>query len=403
MEKIEAMEFAGATILFDVKFAQYIPKAFEYWRRAHQLRQMEIEVNGPSSEKILGRKIGRHVEWTTLEELDKIMKNPEEYKVHSLLVKLRIISGRIPHSHGHIYYYKHHKLSTLYIDEVRESAFLNSEELDSIEESIQCLDIKWGMLDLVIHRFGPSSTIKGLWVEEYVNELAMTFENYPSLINFERIKISLDLILQAMDSSPVTRKNGETGTNEIFLQIKTYCFAPSLFALLEMIFRLPEIPNEHDMSLLTQSLRKLGPGKLGILLLPACKNICKFNHYLALVRVLLEAGADPNVAVDKVTGNASLHVAAGFCNQDFCDATGTLLLENGAHLDRINKAGQTAMDVWIETRNRIRATIRWVSRPNWCRAVPKLLCLSARCVRVNKISYTEGKSPIILHSLIELR
>jgi len=398
MEKIEAMEFAGATILFDAKYAPFIPKAFEYWRRAHQLRETEKQTSGSSADKILGRKIGTHVEWTTLTELDKIMENPEEYKVQSLLVKLRILSGRNSHAE-YKYRFKHYSLSSLYMNKLRESAVL-----DSIEESIQCLDINWVTLDLVIRRLDPLSTSEGLWIqiEEYIRELVGTFKTYPSLINFERIKTSLDLILQATDSSPITVTNGEHVTDESYLRLRGTHFTPSLLNLLEMIFRLPGIPNEHNMDLLNQSLRQLGPRRLGNLLLPACKNVYKFNN-LALVRVLLEAGADPNVAVDADAGNTSLHVAAGFHDQELCEATGTLLLEHGAHLDRVNKAGQTAVDVWIETWNRTRAATRWDSRPNWCRAVPKLLCLSARCVRINNLPYTDGKTPIILHSLIELR
>jgi len=45
MEKIEAMEVVGATILLNITRSRNrpFPKAFEYWRRVHQLRQMEIK------------------------------------------------------------------------------------------------------------------------------------------------------------------------------------------------------------------------------------------------------------------------------------------------------------------------------------------------------------------------
>jgi len=309
------------------------------------------------------------------------MEKPEEYKVQSLLVKLRILSGRIPYD-ANYYYYIHHNLSTLYAEQLCEYTSLNSEK-----GFIQYLDIRWGTFDLVIRRLHPSSTNEGLWIqiEDYVEELVWTLKKHETFINFERIKTSLDLILQATDSSPATVTNGEHRTGESLLRLHGTYFTKSLLTLLELIFHLPEISNEHNTDLLTQSLRKLGPRRLGYLLQPACRNICKFNN-LALVRVLLEAGADPNVAVDEDAGNASLHVAAGFHDQELCEATGNLLLEHGAHLDRVNKAGKTAVDVWIETRNRIRASTRWDSRPNWCRAVPNLLWLSARCVRAGSLS-----------------
>jgi len=67
-EKMEALELAGSTILLEAPSSLF-PKAFDCWRRAHQLR----EAAGPSAEKKLGRKIGSNVEWTTLAELDQLI------------------------------------------------------------------------------------------------------------------------------------------------------------------------------------------------------------------------------------------------------------------------------------------------------------------------------------------
>ena len=64
-------------------------------------------------------------------------------------------------------------------------------------------------------------------------------------------------------------------------------------------------------------------------------------------------------------------------------------MERSAHLDRVNKNGKTALDVWIGTRKRIRAATIWIYRPIRCRTVPKLMCLSARCVCVHKIPYID--------------
>jgi len=76
MEKIEAMELAGAHILLNIPcpIISQFPKAFQYWRQAHHLRQIEKERSGSSAEKILGRKIGRNVEWTTLDEIEDHFK-----------------------------------------------------------------------------------------------------------------------------------------------------------------------------------------------------------------------------------------------------------------------------------------------------------------------------------------
>jgi len=137
-EKMIAMELSGAAILFDGANAPHSPKAFEYWRRAHQLRQMGIDVNGPSCEKVLGRKIGSHVEWTTLADLDQLEQHPEDYQIQAILVKLRILSSFPGNSH--------HTLSTWCINYLPESTSLEEDE-----KFTQILDVRWGMLDKVIH------------------------------------------------------------------------------------------------------------------------------------------------------------------------------------------------------------------------------------------------------------
>ena len=62
------------------------------------------------------------------------------------------------------------------------------------------------------------------------------------------------------------------------------------------------------MDRLKQSLLQFEARRLGNLLLTACQKLSDSN-YSALVRALLEAGSNPDVAVDD-TGNSSLHVAA---------------------------------------------------------------------------------------------
>ena len=79
------------------------PEAFEYWLRAHQLR----EAAGLSAEKKLGRKIGSNEEWTTSAQLDRLEQHPEEYTVQATLCKLRILSGFDGRGH--------HSLSEWYI------------------------------------------------------------------------------------------------------------------------------------------------------------------------------------------------------------------------------------------------------------------------------------------------
>ena len=115
------------------------------------------------------------------------MENPEEYKIQSLLVKLRILSGRISHDDAYYYCEKHHNLSSLYIDEAYESAGFDPEK-----SLIQFLDIKGSTFDLVIRRLDPSSTDESFWIkiaDRYVHELVGALEySHPPILNFERTK-----------------------------------------------------------------------------------------------------------------------------------------------------------------------------------------------------------------------
>ena len=152
------------------------------------------------------------------------------------------------------------------------------------------------------------------------------------------------------------------------------------------------------MDRLIQSLHQLEPHRLGNLLLIACQKLSD-SKYSALVRFLLEAGADPDVAVDEA-GNASLHFVSRLYDPILSEAIATLLLEKGAHADRVNKAGKTAVDVWIETRIENGVEAGWSARPEWCRTAPKLLCLTSRIIQAHKIPFKDA--PVTLHSIVAM-
>jgi len=89
MDKIDALELAGAVILGDSKYAPLHPKAFEYWRRALQLRQLETE-GGHLKKTPLKFEHVKTVEWVTTDELEDIIQHPSKYLVLSFLFQLRI-------------------------------------------------------------------------------------------------------------------------------------------------------------------------------------------------------------------------------------------------------------------------------------------------------------------------
>jgi len=235
MEKIEAMELVGTSILLNEPFSKNRDclKGFQYWRQAHKLREMEKEVSGTSAEKILGRKIGRNVEWTTLADLDRLEQHSEDYRIQAIMVKLRIISSRCEEAARLIscqYLYQYFPYST---------------GLDNEEKITQILDIRWGIFDrITICRLGMPSSNVTLWdvIMEHVRELVKllsTLKKKSSLLfNFETIKTSLDLFLQALNPSPFTVTDAFAASEQFtYVKIMRYFaarFSENLFDLLEM-------------------------------------------------------------------------------------------------------------------------------------------------------------------------
>ena len=68
------------------------------------------------------------------------------------------------------------------------------------------------------------------------------------------------------------------------------------------------------------------------------------------------------------------------------DAAANLLLDKGAHFDRVNKSGKTAADVWTE---RYEGDNEWCDRPSWLReSFPlPLECQCAGVIRDNQVPY----------------
>lgn len=102
---------------------------------------------------------------------------------------------------------------------------------------------------------------------------------------------------------------------------------------------------------------------------------------LAAVQLLLECHSDPDAS--DTYGNGPMHILAyryDGKNDEALDSAARLLLEHGAPLCKVNLAGETATQAvgyWRDLNN----------LPDWCRSVPKLICLSAMFIRSNKVPY----------------
>lgn len=182
-----------------------------------------------------------------------------------------------------------------------------------------------------------------------------------------------------------------------------------LVQLVKMLADQPRL-NEESMECLIQLISRhrrddIGQNLLHIFFVDRRTND---NDLHAIIRLLLQAGCDPN-AIDK-DGNAPLHLADGrMAKYEDFTITARLLLDFGAQMDRKNKAGKTALESWIHN-YKFRKGNNWHDGDqvgfgdptlfDWCHELPKWLVLSARVIRCHKVPYEH--LPVGLIPLIEL-
>ncbi len=83
--KIDALELAGSYLVTNSENQE---RFYSYWRQAVRLRE-----ESPPIKKIpLQMRSGRTVEWTTSDDLEKVIKKPSEHFIHCMLTRLRIYS-----------------------------------------------------------------------------------------------------------------------------------------------------------------------------------------------------------------------------------------------------------------------------------------------------------------------
>lgn len=386
-EKIEAMELVGAVILSDKANAHLFETAFDYWRRALQLRQMEAEGSGPLLKIPMKRKSGLTGEWVSSVELEYVVQHRSEYRLQSFLTRLRIYSSRS------------FRAVLDFIDE-----FFDYEvpALKRKRKFADLLNMLLATLEMIVS-FQPGQEDRTCWMAssriiEQIVKILSSLEIGNPILNTETIKHSLELIfsveqIHLLDS---------TYRGRIESQMRM------LIQLVTMLSGNPEMINEENEGLLIELLRLKRITYNGHNLIHlACSNPLTTP---ATVGLLLKSGIDVNAGDSH--GNGPLHLYLAEFNpglgRDYSIIR--LLLDSGAHLDRVNKRGKTAVDLWTEYNERMKS-FRWeipgvpqLDRlPDWCyENVPKLQCLSSRIIRAHKIHYTEETLPFFLHKFVEM-
>jgi len=388
MDKINALELAGAFILGDTEYASQRPKAFDYWRRALQLRQLENEEGGPLLKTPLKFEHVKTVEWVTAADLEDVIQHPSKHLVHSFLLQLRSCK-----TWKAVESWLNYDLQFQF-----EYLLLNQPERFAYN-----LDVLWAIMETIRPKSSGLSDWTPITTKVLVNLLSLIQRDHPLLLTVETMRISLQLISDTYDN--YLAAHGSKLTPNLLC---------NLLRFIELLVRLPHIleeritPGDRKGGAIRDLLKKLVQrdrrdqgGKT--LLHHICLLISSLPNdaRVETIRLLLDSGADPN-SVDG-EGDAPLHALAKF-NGEVADAVANLLLENGAHFDCVNKSGKTALDVWME---RHEGANGWKDRPSWLRpSVPhSLMCQCARVIRVNKVPYKSfppGTLPESLYPFMKL-
>jgi len=382
MQKIEAMEMAAAIILSKSYNVAEFERAFGYWHRALQLRQMEPD---PMRKTPLVLKSGQAGEWITSDLLEHVIERPTEYKIQSFLVRLRICSDK---SWGAVLSLLNDSFSDCISD------------LKNQDRSVDLLDVLWVTLETVHrhrHLFDYESDHEGCVIaDDVVQNLIWVLSELKiddPLFNAETFTLPLEVMVATNQFVFNDNDSDNSDTSD--------SYSHHTQTLLELIALLAGFPYKNLTPKIRDSLQKIVLGENGTTLLHMACEDCKTED-LPTIRLLLLSGSDPN-AGDK-DGNAPLHILACLHGNDaLVQSAAHLLLDHGAQLERVNDVGETAADVWIRRHD---PEAGWNEPPEWClksATVSNLVSLCARVIRSQDIPCDELELPATLFALVEMR
>jgi len=386
MDKIEALEVAAAVLISYNTNLVHTCDIDYCLSRSQNLRLIEGIALIPNASSA-----GRVVEWTAPVDLEYVLQRPSEHEIQSILTRLRIFSSM---SWGAVYHYLWNYIECF------------SHRSRERQDYAQLLDISWIMLE-TIQRFAPTSDateiceiVAGV-VGKLVDSLSGLKRNGSPIFNSETLQTSLKLLFSTF-LAQINRFN-YPGANISWILLRLFSIlSDQPDAVIESIGKyLLEIVKLSE-ELIPSGIKLIHQACM------APRHPVHVDNTLGIIRLLLKFGANPD-AVDE-EGNGSLHYLAKR-NGVLVEEAARLLLDSGAHFDRANKEGLTAVDVWKEERAQVnkrrrlenQLAVGWKDLPDWLQEtnVPRLLCLSARVIRSHRIPYLK-KSPITLHPFIEM-
>jgi len=290
LQKIDAMELAGAVIIHQCPRYDYIFTAFEYWHGALYLRLLETDGAGPIHKTPM--KIGSTEEWVSSTELEHIFKDSSHCLIQSFLVRLRILS-QLPGDNWDA------------IDIWLFFGFFHSDynRIAYSEKFVEIMHLLWAMLESISH-FDPDRDGLSAKTIMAVEKLVMVLTKLKKDdLKLEVLKTSLKLVLATdfdLDCADYFQSRFHPRSLVSFLKLFT------------MLADLPELLDEEIMgylSKLVQRDRRDGRGR-NLLLMARDLGDKKISHllragrfepymvegikinYLPTVGLLIEAGSD---------------------------------------------------------------------------------------------------------------
>ncbi len=336
------------------------------------------------------RKSGLNAEWVTPAELERVYKNPSEYPLQSILIKLRI------------YFSKGWAVVVSFLNEFSSWNIL---EMEKQRKPIELMNLLLAILDMILS-IQPEQEVK-TWgatrqvVSNVARSIVDILKSNPGDalggLTSKTIKISFELI--------VASEQHHFGSNSYLENIGDQM--RTLFHLFKMLATLPEKLIEEFKPCLVPLVKFKRPSTYTLLHM-ACRPT-NDRARLSTISLLLKSGADPNAG--DFDGNGPLHLLLSslyrYDDEDY--AIIRLLLNEGSHLDRVNTSGEAAVDLWNKEKDslnfyRLRLDLAPLDRlPDWCyESVPKLMCLSSRAVRSFKLPCKAGTIPISLIKYVDM-
>ena len=361
-QKIDALELLGATYV-DKK--RDMMGAMNIWKQAMQERN-HANIHKPQG--IAPHAAYEHaVEAKTFDELDDLISDPDDMRMHALLIRERILGPMHPDTSYYIRY--------------RGAVYADNGEFE------RCVVLWMYALDMQQRVFDPLSPMTQSsflsFAELFSFMMTEKGSRKPLEVAFNDMMVVFEKVVnEAERGKEVVQKSNDGKSNYHRLIV-------IIMHLLKLLCDIQHRMTEEETFRFKKTAYRLvklnlrGETSYTVLHFACSKAtshvgrhpVCQYPAS-GVVELLLDVGADPNV--DDDAGNTPLHIAAMErpCFGNIIDT----LLQAGAHVDTVNHENKNALQLFPPS------TVCGLQCPvNY----QSLQCLSAQAIRKHNLSYLD--------------